>query len=63
MEPVVKAMAAEGIPYQGALYAGLMLTKDGPKVLEFNCRLGDPEAQVILPRLKTDPRGRHDGLH
>lgn len=55
MEPVVRAMAAEGIPYQGALYAGLMLTNDGPKVLEFNCRLGDPEAQVILPRLKTDP--------
>ena len=55
MEPVVRAMALEGIPYQGALYAGLMLTKDGPKVLEFNCRLGDPEAQVILPRLVTDP--------
>ena len=55
MEPVVRAMALEGIPYQGALYAGLMLTKDGSKVLEFNCRLGDPEAQVILPRLVTDP--------
>ena len=55
MEPVVRAMALEGIPYQGVLYAGLMLTKEGPKVLEFNCRLGDPEAQVILPRLVTDP--------
>lgn len=54
MEPVVKALNAMGIPYQGILYAGLMLTSEGPKVVEFNCRLGDPEAQVILPRLKTD---------
>ena len=54
MEPVVEALAEQGTPYRGVLYAGLILTKEGPKVLEFNCRLGDPEAQVILPRLKTD---------
>jgi len=52
--PVVRAMAEEGMPYKGVLYAGLMLTQDGPKVLEFNARFGDPETQVILPRLKTD---------
>ncbi len=50
----VEAMASEGIPYTGALYAGLMLTDDGPKVLEFNCRFGDPEAEVVLPRLRSD---------
>ena len=54
VRPVVDALAQEGHPYQGALYAGLMLTEDGPKVLEFNCRLGDPEAQVVLPRLASD---------
>ncbi|MBI2935756.1 MAG: phosphoribosylamine--glycine ligase [Chloroflexi bacterium] len=54
MEPAVQAMAAEGCPYRGVLYGGLMLTTDGPKVLEFNCRLGDPECQVIMPRLTTD---------
>ena len=54
MEPVVKAMAAEGRPYKGVLYAGLMLTAEGPKVLEFNVRLGDPEAQAILPLMETD---------
>jgi phosphoribosylamine--glycine ligase len=47
-------MAAEGAPYKGILYAGLMLTAEGPKVIEFNCRLGDPEAQVLLPRLQSD---------
>jgi len=52
--PVATGMAAKGQPYSGVLYAGLMLTKDGPKVIEFNCRFGDPEAQVILPRLKSD---------
>ena len=54
VRPVVRGMAAEGTPYRGVLYVGLMLTKDGPKVVEFNCRFGDPEAQAILPRLKTD---------
>ena len=54
LKPTVKALAAEGAPYKGALYAGLMLTKQGLKVLEFNARFGDPETQVILPRLKTD---------
>jgi len=54
MEPVVKAMAQEGMPYKGVLYAGLILTDEGPKVLEFNARFGDPETQVILPRLKVD---------
>ena len=54
VRPAVDALAEEGHPYQGALYAGLMLTESGPKVLEFNCRLGDPEAQVVLPRLTSD---------
>jgi phosphoribosylamine--glycine ligase len=54
MEPAVKAMREEGRPYKGVLYGGLMITNDSPKVLEFNARFGDPEAQVILPRLKTD---------
>ena len=54
MEPTVKAMAQEKTPYRGVLYGGLMITNGGPKVLEFNARFGDPEAQVTLPRLKTD---------
>ena len=55
MLPVVQAMAERGTPYRGVLYAGIMLTSDGPKVLEFNCRLGDPESQVVLPLLESDP--------
>jgi len=54
MEPAVKALHSEGRPYKGVLYGGLMITNDGPKVLEFNARFGDPETQVTLPRLKTD---------
>ena len=50
----VNAMMDEEVPYRGVLYPGIMVTPDGPKVLEFNCRLGDPEAQALLPRLKTD---------
>ncbi len=52
--PAVRALAAEGRPYRGVLYAGLMLTAEGPKVLEFNCRFGDPETQAVLPRLEGD---------
>jgi len=52
--PTVKGMADEGNPFRGFLYAGLMMTSEGPKVLEFNARLGDPETQVILPRLESD---------
>ena len=51
---VVAQLAADGIPYSGCLYGGFMLTKDGPKVLEFNARFGDPETQVVLPRMKAD---------
>ena len=54
MEPVVTAMADDGCPYVGVLYAGLMLTRDGLKVIEFNCRFGDPETQVVLPRIESD---------
>jgi phosphoribosylamine--glycine ligase len=52
--PVVDALAREGIPYKGVIFAGLMLTRGGPRVLEFTCRFGDPECQTILPRLKSD---------
>jgi phosphoribosylamine--glycine ligase len=54
VEPTMKGLAADGIRYQGFLYVGLMLTKSGPKVLEFNCRLGDPETQAILARVEFD---------
>jgi len=54
MQPAVKALDSESRSYTGVLYGGLMITDDGPKVMEFNARLGDPETQVVLPRLKTD---------
>ena len=53
--PVLAELARRGIPFNGVLYAGLMMTPDGPKVLEFNCRFGDPETQALLPRLAEDP--------
>ena len=53
-QPTVDAMAAEGRPFKGVIFFGLMLTPDGPKVLEYNARFGDPEAQVVLPRMKND---------
>ncbi len=52
--PTVAAMNAEGRPFKGCLYFGLMLTRDGPKVIEYNCRFGDPETQVVLPLLESD---------
>lgn len=54
INPTIKGMKTEGIPFCGVLYAGVMITEQGPKVLEFNVRFGDPETQTILPRLKTD---------
>ena len=54
IEPMVKGLQQEGIDFQGILYTGLMINEDGPKVVEFNVRFGDPEAQVILPRLRND---------
>jgi phosphoribosylamine---glycine ligase len=53
VQPTIEAMAVEGHPYRGVLYCGLMLTTDGPRVLEFNARFGDPEAQLILPLLES----------
>jgi phosphoribosylamine--glycine ligase len=53
-QPVVEELARRGTPFHGVLYAGLMLTSDGPKTLEFNVRFGDPETQAVLPRLRTD---------
>ncbi len=54
VEPLVRGLAAEGAPYTGVFYAGLMLNADGPKLLEVNARFGDPECQVLMPRLKSD---------
>jgi phosphoribosylamine---glycine ligase len=69
--PTIKGMAAEGAPYVGVLFAGLMLTKDGPKLIEYNCRFGDPECQVLMLRLQSDllpilyacATGKLDGAH
>lgn len=54
IEPTVRTMAAEGTPYSGVLYAGLMLTEQGPRLIEYNCRFGDPECQVLMMRLEDD---------
>ena len=54
MEPVARQMTEMGCPFRGILYGGIMLTDEGPRVFEFNCRMGDPEAQVVIPRLKSD---------
>jgi phosphoribosylamine--glycine ligase len=54
IKPTVAAMAAKGMPYMGVLYLGLMITKSGPKLVEYNARFGDPECQVLMPRLKSD---------
>lgn len=54
IKPTIAAMGARGMPYMGVLYLGLMITKTGPKLVEYNCRFGDPECQVLMPRLKSD---------
>jgi phosphoribosylamine--glycine ligase len=54
IKPTLDGMRKEGMPYRGILYVGLMITRQGPKVVEFNCRLGDPETQVVLPILQED---------
>jgi phosphoribosylamine---glycine ligase len=54
VRPTIEAMEKEGTPFEGILYAGIILTKDGPKVIEFNARFGDPETQVVLPRMQSD---------
>src|SRR3546814_8340387 len=54
VKPTVRTMREEGMPYSGVLVAGLMLTEDGPKLIEYNCRFGDPECQVLMMRLESD---------
>jgi phosphoribosylamine---glycine ligase len=54
IEPILRGIKEEGCPFEGILYVGLMITREGPKVIEFNCRFGDPEAQTILPLMETD---------
>jgi phosphoribosylamine--glycine ligase len=54
VKPTIRAMAAQGMPYRGVLYAGLMITAQGPKLIEYNVRFGDPECQVLMLRLKSD---------
>ena len=63
IEPTIRGMGEEGSPFKGVLYFGLMLTSDGPKVLEYNARFGDPETQAVLPRLKSDLLGNHGGSY
>jgi phosphoribosylamine--glycine ligase len=71
IRPTVAAFAARGMPYMGVLYLGLMITRDGPKLVEYNCRFGDPECQVLMPRLDGDllalllaaRRGQLDKVH
>ncbi len=63
IKPAVQGLAREGSPYKGVLYAGIILTAEGPKALEFNARFGDPETQVILPRLKTDIIDIFEAIH
>jgi len=55
LQPALEAMRSRGIPFTGLLYAGLMLTRDGPKVVEFNCRFGDPETEALLPIFRSTP--------
>ena len=62
IEPTLQGMQEEGTPYRGILYCGLMVTPDGPKVVEYNCRLGDPEAQVVLPLVESDMVDIFDSL-
>jgi phosphoribosylamine--glycine ligase len=54
LDPFIEGIQRDNIPFRGLLFPGLMLTKEGPRVLEFNCRFGDPETQVLVPRLKSD---------
>ena len=54
IEPVIRGLAADGAPFKGVLFAGLMITDDGPSVIEFNCRFGDPECQAMMMRLQSD---------
>lgn len=63
MKPTINALISKGFPFTGFLYGGLMLTDDGPKVIEFNARFGDPECEVILPRLQTDLLAIIQGLY
>src|ERR1041384_8431504 len=54
MQPLLRGLTTENVTYRGLLYPGLMITREGPRVLEFNCRVGDPETQTLLPRMKSD---------
>src|SRR5947207_5460321 len=54
MKPVLRGLVQEGVTFRGLLYPGLIITSESPRVLEFNCRFGDPETQALLPRMKSD---------